>query len=180
MKHITEKEIISELQLALTNRNGMVIVDYENPQVSYGFADKPDFEYCQKYGIETINGGRMGGTFVINKGDVGFGYVAKGLDNSVMNKVYHKFTEYLKSKGLNAIAQDNDILVDGYKVFGCASYHFINQDVTHITCHFTMSVDLELINAICTKPMNKIPKGLSEYGISREEIVDFIKSNLGG
>lgn len=33
-----------------------------------------------------------------------------------------------------------------------------------------MNVDLEDIKKICKKPMKKVPKGLSEYGITTEEV----------
>ena len=34
----------------------------------------------------------------------------------------------------------------------------------------SMNVNLDHIKAICKKPMEKVPKGLSEYGITTEEV----------
>ena len=175
MNYVTQNDLISELQAGLKKQPRTALVNYTERQVNYGFAEKPNFEYCAKHNIPCVDMGRMGGAFVINKGDIGLGHIAKGLDNSVGFDIYYKFTEYLKQKGLNAESKDNDILIDGYKVFGWASYHYQNADATFITCHFTMSVDLDLINAICTKPMNKVPKGLSDFGITREEVIQFLE-----
>lgn len=179
MKKITQNEIIEEYTNALLKQNGMVIVEYNDVQVNYGFDTKPNFEYCQSHNIPCVDIGRRGGAFVVNKGDVGFGYITAGLDNTVGELLYNKFAEYLRAKGLNAEAKDNDVLIDGYKVFGWASNYYKEYDAIYITCHFTMSVDLELINNICTKPMNKVPKGLSEYGVSSDEIKNFIINTLG-
>lgn len=173
---ITEKEIIKELQEALVSPPRMVIVDYEDIQVNYGLDAKPNFEYCKEHSISCVDIGRRGGAFVVNKGDIGLGYVAKGLDNTIGYLVSKRFTEYLKNKGLNAHEENNDILIDGYKVFGWASHYYKEQECIFISCHFTMSVDLDLIEKICTKPINKTPKGLSCFGITREEVQHFICS----
>ena len=34
----------------------------------------------------------------------------------------------------------------------------------------SMNVNLDHIKAICRKPMKKVPKGLSDYGITSEEV----------
>ena len=178
MNYVTQNDLVSELQAGLIEQPRTALVDYTERQVNYGFAEKPNFEYCAEHGIPCVDIGRMGGAFVVNKGDIGLGHVAKGFDNTVGYEIYMKFTEYLKNKGLNAEANDNDILIDGYKVFGWASKHYQQQDATFITCHFSMSVDIELINAICTKPMNKIPKGLSDFGVTREEVINFLENYI--
>ena len=180
IKTITQNEIIKEYSSALLKRSGMVIVEYDNMQVNYGFDAKPNFEYCQAHNIPCVDIGRRGGAFVVNNGDIGFGYITSGLDNTVGELIYNKFAEYLRAKGLNAEAKDNDVLIDGYKVFGWASNYYKEYDAIYITCHFTMSVDLELIRNVCTKPMNKIPKGLSEYGITSDEIKEFIERTIEG
>lgn len=176
MKIITQNEIPTELADGLKTQSRSVIVVYDQDQVNYGFDSPPDFEYCKKHNIPCVNIGRRGGTFVVNKGDVGFGYITKGLDNSVGELIYNEFTRFLKLKGLNAEQVSNDILVDGYKVFGWASHFYKEYDAIYITLHFTLSVNLELIQKICTKPMNKQPKGLGDFGITREDIINFLNS----
>lgn len=182
MNIVTQNEIVNELQEGLKNPNRVAIVKYTENQVNYGSDTKPNFEYCEEHNIPCFDIGRRGGAFAINKGDVGFGYVGLGLDNTIGETLYREFTQYLKGKGLNAEAVSNDILIDGYKVFGWASNFYKEYNAIFITCHFSMSVDLELINNVCTKPMNKIPKGLKEFGIAAEEVesflIQFIKENI--
>ena len=37
-------------------------------------------------------------------------------------------------------------------------------------CFLCLNVNLDHIKAICKKPMKKVPKGLSEYGITTAEV----------
>ena len=148
MKIITQDESVYEIAEGLKNRQNRVIVDYTSAQVNYGFDDKPDFEYCKTHNIPCIDLGRRGGAFVINKGDVGFGDISVGLTNVIGEFIYDEFVKYLKDKGLNASQVSNDILIDGYKVFGWSSHYYAEQDVTFLSAHFTMSVDLDLISKI--------------------------------
>lgn len=175
MKTITQNEIINELYLALISPPRMVVVNYIEPQVNYGFDDKPNFTYCREHNIKCVDIGRRGGTFVVNKGDIGIGIVVKTLDNSKGFEIQDKFIEYLKSKGFNVVLNNNDILIDGYKCFAWSSHYYKEYDALFISMHFTMSVNIDLIKEICTKPMNKVPKGFLDFGITREEILEFIE-----
>lgn len=176
MKVITQNEVLEELRDGLQKQTKCVIVEYTADQVNYGFDDTPNFEYCESNNIECVNIGRRGGTFVVNKGDIGFGYITKGLNNSVGELVYNEFAKYLKSRCLNVEQNSNDILVDGYKVFGWASHYYKEHDAIYITAHFTLSVNIELINNICTKPINKVPKGLNCFGIVQADVTEFLNS----
>jgi lipoate-protein ligase A len=178
VKIINETQIVNEIKEAFKVKKGLVIVDYQNMQVNYGFDEKPNFEYCLQNNIPCVDIGRRGGAFVINKGDIGAGYIQEGLDNTFGWNLTKKFVEFLREKGFNAEEKNNDVLIDGYKVFGRASHFYKEENCIFITCHFTMSVDLDLINKVCTKPMNKIPKGLNDFGIGREEIIQFINDLL--
>lgn len=179
MKIITQNAVLEELKDGLQKQTKCVIVEYTTNQVNYGFDDKPNFEYCEQNNIACVNIGRRGGTFVVNKGDIGFGYITKGIDNTVGELIYNKFAEYLTNKNLDVEKKGNDILVNGYKVFGWASNYYQEYDAIYITAHFTLSVDIDLINNVCTKPMNKVPKGLNDFGISQEEILEFLNTLKG-
>jgi len=79
---------------------------------------------------------------------------------------------YLRDKHLNVQINGNDILVDGYKVSGNFSQYIGPKRDTLFGIHISLNVDLDVIKHYCDKEMNKIPKGLSEYGITREELLD--------
>ena len=80
--------------------------------------------------------------------------------------------EYLQTRGLNVVLDNNDVLVDGYKTASCAG-KALEPDFRWIYTCFQISInqDLEAIKNICKKPMVKVPKGLGEYGITTEEML---------
>lgn len=81
---------------------------------------------------------------------------------------------YLKEKGINCSIDNNDILCDGFKVAGDMLRN-INKTTYLYAIHISINVDINLINKICTKPMDKLPRGLSFYGIKREDILSYLK-----
>ena len=73
----------------------------------------------------------------------------------------------------SARCDNNDVLVDGYKVAsGCETIH---NGFNYMGYQISLYQDLETIKNVCNKPMVKIPKALSEYGITTDEMVDFIE-----
>ena len=68
------------------------------------------------------------------------------------------------------------MLVDGiYKVASYSSRRF--GDLLFSAFHISYEVNLDLIMKICTKPMEKTPKGLNEYEITEQELYDFFCAN---
>ena len=175
MKTITQNQVLKELEDGLKTQSRCVIVEYTADQVNYGFDAKPNFEYCQKHDIPCVNIGRRGGAFVVNKGDIGFGYIEQGCNNKIGEAIYDRFVQFFLNKGLNATQCSNDVLINGYKVFGWASHYYKDFDAIYITAHFTLSVDVELIKNVCTKEMNKVPKGLNDFGIIKQDVISFLE-----
>lgn len=77
---------------------------------------------------------------------------------------------YLQSKGVNAEISGNDVLADGYKIAGSMN-KWINSDIQFYGIHISINCDAERIDKICQKPMAKVPRGLSEYGIKRDDVL---------
>lgn len=126
--------------------------------------------FCEENNISIYYTGHRGGTIINSTEDVSIGLFNCGHCLHVIQSL----VSYLRGKGLSCVLDDNDILVDGYKVIGISQRH--NDKGSPIAMHISIVVDLDLIKNICTKPMNKVPKGLSEFGITREEIIEFIQS----
>lgn len=137
-----------------------------------------DEAVCNDLGYEIVESYNNAGTIVSNAGDVLIGHFYAP-DNGWYDRFIAYFIEWLKAKGLNAEYLDNDILVDGYKVCGLAITRYGRIDYTGGI--ISVNVKLDDIKAICRKPMNKVPKGLSEYGITTEEVeemfLDFCKED---
>ena len=145
--------------------------------IAYGIQDSPvvlthrktqvDEGVCSELGYAVYEAFNNGGTILTEPGDVELGHWYKP-ENGWRDRFVEYFVNWLKSKGLNAVYEDNDILVDGYKTCGTCITRYGRIDYTGI--HIGINTNLDHIKAICKKPMKKIPKGLSEYGITTEEV----------
>lgn len=158
------KEAISYIQGGLY-RIAYVVVD--SPVAIVHRAYQVDKEVCQDLGYEVVESYNNAGTIVSNAGDVLIGHFAE-LNNGWYDRFITYFLDWLKSKGLNAVYESNDILVDGHKVCGMCITRYGRIDCTGGI--ISVNVNLEHIKQICRKPMKKVPKGLSEYGITTEEV----------
>ena len=126
-----------------------------------------DKALCESLGYEIVESYNNAGTIISNEGDVLIGHFAEP-ENGWYDRFIAHFLGWLKDKGLNAEFVSNDITVDGYKVCGMCITRYGRIDYTGGI--ISMNVNLDHIKAICRKPMKKVPKGLSEYGITTEEV----------
>lgn len=146
--------------------------------IAYGIQDNPvvlvhrktqvDENICKELGYVIYEAFNNGGTILTEPGDFEIGHFDIP-DNGWYKLFADYFVEWLKNKGLNAEYLDNDILIDNeYKVCGMCVTRYGRIDYTGI--HIGINTDIEAIKRICRKPMKKIPKGLSEYGITTKEV----------
>lgn len=180
MREIQTNDIQRELTyLAQTKTEDVIYCIYDKPVVFRSMNNDVNVKYCIDNNITIIDTGNMGGTIVANTGDMGLAILKKegwtiGIDT--LNLLCEKFKDRIP----NLRVDGNDLIgEENYKLTSYASFN-VGDRVIYTIVAISINPNIEDIVNICTKPMNKIPKGLSEYGISREEIVDFIKSNLGG
>lgn len=158
-------EVIAQHIYGGLHNMGYIIVD--TPIVLVHRKSQVDEELCQKLGYYVIESFNNGGTIVANPGDfmiAHFDYPQNGW----YDKFVPYFVNWLKDKGLSAELVNNDILVDGYKVCGTCITNYGCIDYTGAA--ISVNVNLDDIKAICRKPMNKVPKGLSDFGITTEEV----------
>lgn len=168
IKKVNQTDWIAEatkyIQCGL-HRIAYVVVD--TPVVIVHGKIQVDEKTCEELGYDIVESYNNAGTIVSNKGDVLIGHFAEP-ENGWYNRFIEHFLNWLKSKGLNADFVSNDIVVDGYKVCGMCITRYGRIDYTGGI--ISMNVNLDHIKAICKKPMQKVPKGLSEYGITTEEV----------
>lgn len=176
IKHFKETYIDTNFQDVTECRYYAVQTEDE---VSYGKQQDVNFEYCQQHNIPMYDLKRDGGCIVHGKDNIAWAEIkpnsAKDFYYTNLDFLSH-FTDFLKEKGLNAIQEDNDILIDGYKVAsGCNINLPPDYKRTFSAVQISWKCDIDLIRNICLKPMVKIPKGLDEYNITQEDIIDFIQ-----
>lgn len=126
-----------------------------------------DAERCEELGYTILETQHTGGAVVVSEGDISvvhFGWVG--------NEWMHSFARYLieryRGMGLDASFDGNDVLIEGYKISGLSAT--IYGHIQYSTIHIGINTNLDHIKAVCKKPMVKVPRGLSEWGITTEEV----------
>ena len=146
---------------------GVAYCIHNSKSVLFTEGNTPDEALCTELGYRLMATKHTGGLVVVGEGDVSVIHFGEIGDDWM-----HRFADYLieryKERGLNATYEDNDVLIDGYKISGLSATPYGN--IQYSTIHIGINTNLEHIKAICRKPMNKVPKGLSEYGITTEEV----------
>ncbi len=144
--------------------------------VFVGYGNTVEENVLAENGVFNIDIGNEGGAIVSEKDSFAFASFSKDVNNTFNQAFATSFAEYLRGKGLDIRLEGNDFLVDGvYKVASFSSRRY--GDLLFSAFHISYEVNLDLIKAICKKEMRKIPKGLKEYGVTKEEISGFFFEN---
>lgn len=152
-----------------------VIFPIEELSVNYGNEEDINKEFCDINSIKYRYENRSGGCMVLFPGNIIIQDVYP-TDNFLRQHAFlGDLVEYLQAKGINAVTNNNDIMVDGRKVVGAVSETLQGNYKGWVFFGLSISInaDAELIDKICTKEMAKVPGALSDYGISAEEIMEF-------
>ena len=167
-KKVTQTEWLGEATRYI--RGGLHRIAYvvvERPVAIVHRKTQVDEALCNELGYEIIESYNNGGTIISNAGDVLIGHFYTP-ENGWLNRFVNYFVNWLKARGLNAVYEDNDVLVDGHKVCGMCITRYGRIDYTGGI--ISMNVNLDHIKQICRKPMKKVPKGLYDYGITTDEV----------
>lgn len=78
---------------------------------------------------------------------------------------------FLKSKNIDSVRNNNDIIVNGNKKVCGYSVRQLPDSIFY-GIHISINADPGLISKICTKSSGKVPAGLSEFGITRKEVLE--------
>jgi len=144
---------------------------HENTEVNYGNENDCDLDYCREHNIKSFMMQRGGGTIVCSAGNIGISVITSVKHGWQCENFSNAFTAWLRSFNLNVETNHNDILVDGYKVASSVELR-VGKNLNRIYSTYQISInqDIEAIKHICKKEMVKIPKALSDYGFTTEDI----------
>lgn len=168
IKKVKSNEAMAIIQDFIENKKcGVAYCIHDEKSVFINSPDTINEDVCIEHGYAILDTKHTGGVVVVSEGDVSIVHFG-GIGDGWM----HRFADYLideyKARGLNATYEDNDVLVDGYKISGLSATPYGH--IQYSTIHIGINTNLDHIKAICRKPMKKVPKGLSEYGITTEEV----------
>jgi lipoate-protein ligase A len=113
----------------------------------------------------------IGGPIVSVVGDLNFLMVTKD-KTTWCTDIRETFVEWLKFNNLNAEIHKNDMLIAGKKFSG--STHFMQNGMNCEGFMVAMKNSEALVRQICTKPMEKVPTGLEDYGITKNDVFEFV------
>lgn len=164
------------------------IIKHQKETVLYTVADQhcavigsnggADATAIEDAGIKCVQINHEGGTIVISPGDIDIGIFTRGYGGKeYRDKLINGLLKKLTDKSYRAACVDNDILVDGKKVVGFGSRMF--GDILYTAIHISVNVDLDLIQKICTKPMQKTPDGLINYQINTTDVLMLLSDVFG-
>ena len=146
----------------------LIVVQNDEVCVWTGAIQSFDLEECERRGIAVAYGEYIGGSIVCMPGDLSVMRIHWGTDDWIVEfgrRVY----DWLAGLGLDVVRSDNDLLADGKKIFSWARAT-TKEGWCQSVAHFSIGpMDLELVKAICTKEMVKMPGALSDYGITAED-----------
>lgn len=155
-------------------REGLVILRPTEICALITTSDSTNKEFVEANGIKTVRMGNSGGCIVTFPDNLEMGYFSKDVDGTFLERLTNRVVDYLRGKGLNATLDNNDVLIDEtYKVFSTSKANY-DGALLFGAIHVSINCDAELVDKICSKPMKKIPKGLSEYSITSDEMLDLI------
>lgn len=168
---VDSNDLMTQKELLINNKNSLAYTIASKKFVALPKKNvEVDYLKLADLGYDMQNLPYFGGTIVVEEGDIDIVYIGDFFKNTFAFDFTNYFVKWLQNKGLNAIKDNNDILIDNYKVYGMSNQGFFFGGQKADFIHIGINTNLENIKEICTKPMIKIPKGLSEYGITTEEV----------
>lgn len=157
--------------------NLTIIFSLDHFIVEYGNNNDINKDFCDKNSIDYKFDARTGGCMVLFQGNVVVQDVRPSITFHLQYECLEDFADWLQAKGISEVETNgNDVLARGRKVVGAVSETLPEQfkGYMYFGIQVSINADAELINNICTKPMEKIPGALSDYGITTEEVRDWL------
>lgn len=118
-------------------------------------------------GCQVVDTKHRGGTILVFEDGITLFFFGK-----TSPKWSKTLVKYLISRGLDASLQGNDVLVDGCKVSGYMERCLENSDLNFYGIHISINTNVRLIEEVCQKPIVKIPRGLSYWGVTRKDVME--------
>jgi hypothetical protein len=158
-----------ENETAIAVLNGTEVIYNNNSPCNIEYCDAHDIKhYCGK--INSI------GTGVIVSGSIVL-TVKRKMENggeALSDKFAKALAKYLSDKGLPCVRCDNnDVMVDNGKV--ASGGEIVINGFNYLGFQISINQDVEAIKNICYKPMVKVPKALSDFGVTTDDIAKFCK-----
>lgn len=172
-----ETELYYALSYLKSNKAPSITVVFpvEDLSVNYGNEEDLNKKFCDANKIQYRYENRSGGSIVFFPGNIVTFDVYPTNNFLRQHEFLNDLVKYLNSKGIKAVTNNNDIMVDGKKVVGAVSETLTGdyKGWVYFGVSISVNADAKLIDQICTKEMVKVPGALSDYGITTEDMMKF-------
>lgn len=179
IKITSEFDVLEDVQNAIINNQETILIGYGTQPVVFVPKDETSYssKYCEDNNIFVVKMGHSGGVIVTSDEDTNIGLVLKK-SNLLDSWILKKLNSFFHSKNLNSYVDGNDIMIENYKIVGVSKKQLIGDWVLHCV-QISQKIDINLINNICIKPMNKLPGQLCDFGnINRNDILEEVRTWL--
>lgn len=158
-------------RMSREQKERLVVYTNQNPIVFTGTLHSLDMDECARRGLRVYRLLYRAGSIVSMPGDLSLMLVSREPGDWAMETI-RRAGKWLRERGVNAILDRNDLLADGRKVASCAMGR-TPEGWRHVGVHFSIGpMDMELVRAICTKEMVKVPGSLGDYGVTAEDLIE--------
>lgn len=171
-------------RLVLEREEGVIVNIGDKLWCACGqFADIRE-DVCAENDIGILRGHWLGGANVVFPGDLSIMEVRYG-PSCFGEECLRAVCRYLgEDKGLPVCIDGNDLMLwdRDTKIALKVGSHGSNWvgELTESVVHFSINMDLSLVNRICAKPMVKTPGALSKYGVTAEELWAVVLTGITG
>lgn len=144
--------------------------------VNHGYKNDCNFQWCKDNNIPVYDAKRGAGCIVSAAGNISLVDIRR-FDGStwLAHDILSKFAVYLKTLGLNANYNHNDVMIGDYKVASGVSINLKpSYKMQYTGIQFSINQNLDVIKNACLKEMKKQPGKLSDFGINTEDIENWI------
>ena len=153
-----------EEKMASLETNSCMLCQNVSDKPYIGWNEKTKFENPEDFFL--IDGKYIGGNVIAFPDDLVCNWIS---DKSLLDDFVADVAKYLSEKFIPVYRDNNDIMVDGKKLFGTMSTPYNGNYYEGLFLSFRP--DIETIQKVCKKEMKKVPVGLAEFGVTPEEII---------
>ena len=143
-------ECINEVLRMINEKvTGVLFVNTDEPFIFCGNGCDYDAEYCEENGIAIYPIFTNGGCIVSSNGDFSFGVCIPETTRINCNYILNDIRDILSKYTQDVTVAGNDILIDGKKVLGSATYQ--QNGMFMFVCHVSFVDNTEQVQCICKK-----------------------------
>lgn len=168
------------MELIKTKQEGLVVEKAKNLWLATGRTDGTYSETVQQeFNIPVFHSEHIGGTCVVFPDDLSFCELSLSYSD-FGERAIKAIKDYLTTFGLVVRLAGNDLMLysaeekEEYKV---ASYGsgWLAKGYMQTVVHVSIGMNEELVSRLCTKPCQKKPRGLAQYGVTAQAVYEVIK-----